>query len=185
MKSELKRQKTLVDKNQTSKRRSSTHFKGLNMKKTTFARNVKNDADSLSDEVSSDSTSLLETDPEEMEVAPEDMWMILGFHRGLVVIFNIHKFDIPQCRYDVCRAEITMIREVYPNKMHLFYDASHLLTLAELGPDGVKIMHQVNIFREIFDLLVYQSNIYLAFEAGDIDYWEVHDLKQNFMKQRL
>ena len=116
------------------------------MKKTTFARvpikETSDEDDSLkTGSASSDSTSLLETDPEELEIAPEDNWMIVGFHRGMVVIYNIHKFDIPQCRYDVCRAEITMIREVYPHKLHLFYDVSHMLTLAQLTDKGVKIMH--------------------------------------------
>ena len=174
----IKRQKTYNDKKE---KRAKQKIKA---KKATFA-NKKDDSESVvADSTVSDSTSLLETDPEENEVAPEDMWMILGCHRGLVVIYNIHKFEIPQCRYDVCRAEITMIREVYPLKLHLFYDKSHILTLAELSPTGVKIMHQVNIIREIFDLLVFQSSIYLAFETGDIDFWEVQNLKENEMLQR-
>lgn len=36
------------------------------------------------------STSMLETDKEEMEMAPEDLWLILGFHRGLVVIYHVN-----------------------------------------------------------------------------------------------
>lgn len=72
-----------------------------------------------------------------------------------------------------------MIREVYSEKLHIFYDKSHLITLAQLGPTGVKIMHQVNIFREIFDLFVFKSSIYLAYESGDIDWWEVHNLREN------
>ena len=112
-------------------------------------------------------------------MAPEDLWMMMGYNRGMVVIFNIHKFDIPQCRYDVCRAEITMIREVYPHRLHLFYDVTHLLTLAQLGEKGVKVMHQVNMFRHIFEILVFNSNIYLAFKSGEIDFWEVHNLQNN------
>ena len=106
---------------------------------------------------------MLETDPEEAEMAPDDLWMILGFHRGLVVIYNIYKFDIPHCRYDVCKAEIKMIREVYPHKLHLFYDETHMLTLAQLGNKGLKVMQKVDIYREVFDLFVFKSNVYLAF----------------------
>lgn len=38
---------------------------------------------------------MLETDSEELAMAPEDLWMMMGYNRGMVVIFNIHKFDIP------------------------------------------------------------------------------------------
>ena len=38
---------------------------------------------------------MLETDSEELEYAPEDLWMIMGYHRGMVVVYNIHKFDVP------------------------------------------------------------------------------------------
>lgn len=69
-----------------------------------------------------------------------------------------------------------MIREVRAHKLHIFYDETHLITLAELGEKGSKIMHQVNIFRTIFELFVFKSSVHLVFESGDIDFWSV----QNF-----
>jgi len=73
---------------------------------------------------------MLQTDSEELELAPDDIFFMMGYHRGMVVVYNIYKFDIPLCRYDICRAEIKMIREVLPVKGYLFYDESHQLTLA-------------------------------------------------------
>ena len=119
-KTAIKRQQQVIDKKTTKK----------NLQKRNTMGGPAMSSESIGTGSISESTSLLETDPEEIEIAPEDNWMIVGFHRGMVVIYNIHKFDIPQCRYDVCRAEITMIREVYQHKLHLFYDASNMLTLA-------------------------------------------------------
>lgn len=144
-KTAMKRQQHFVDK-KTIKKNLMKRNAGAAMS-----------SDSIHTGSVSESTSLLETDPEEIEIAPEDNWMIVGFHRGMVVIYNIHKFDIPQCRYDVCRAEIIMIREVYQHKLHLFYDASNMLTLAQFTDKGVKIMHQINVFRPLFDIFVYKT----------------------------
>ena len=128
---------------------------------------------------------MLSTDSDEVDMAPDDLWMIMGYHRGMVLIYNIHSFDIPHCRYDVCREEIIMIREVESEKLHLFYDSSHLLTLVKLGPTGIKVMHQVNIYREIFDLFVLNTSVYMAFKTGDIDWWEVKNLKTNAQFAKL
>lgn len=37
----------------------------------------------------------------------------------------------------------------------------------------------MNIWRAIHDIIVYKSNIYLAHELGDIDFWQVQNLKTN------
>ena len=122
-------------------------------------------------------TSLLETDSEERENIPEDRFMIMGFDRGQVVIYNIFKFDIPISRHEVSRNRISMIREVRITKMHLIYDDTNMVTLCRLGSKGTEHIHQVNLFRPLFEIFVNESYVYAAYKSGDIEFLQVRDME--------
>lgn len=38
-------------------------------------------------------------------------------------------------------------------------------------------MHQINVFRPLFDIFVYKTQLYLAYQAGDIDFFEVKNFE--------
>ena len=84
----------------------------------------------------SDSTSLLETDPEEREAIPEDMYLILGYHRGQVITYNVYKCDVPIARHEVCRNKVLMIREVLTMKMFVVFDDAHMIYLVRMNSSG-------------------------------------------------
>lgn len=102
----------------------------------------------------SDDTSLLETDPEEREAIPEDMYLILGFHRGQIITYNIFKCDVPISRQEVCRNKILMIREVLANKTYVVFDDSNIIYLVKLTKTGCQHYHTVNLFRGLLNVLV-------------------------------
>jgi len=99
-------------------------------------------------------------------------------HRGLVLIYNIHKLDFPFCRFDVCRASIQLIREVVVHKLYLFFDDSFTMTLAQFTEKGLQVKHRLNTFRNLFQVLVFNSSIFLAYQQGDIDFFEVQDVEK-------
>ena len=111
-----------------------------------------------------DETSMLETDPEERDNCLEDGYLVMGFHRGQIVIYNIYKMDMLMSRHEVCRNKILCIREVVNLKMYLVYDDTHTISLCQLTDRGTKHIHQFNIFRSIFDILVNMNNVYIAYE---------------------
>ena len=54
----------------------------------------------------------------------------MGFHRGQIIIYNVHKFDCPQARYEICKNQILMIREIQGDeKMYAVYDDTFSITL--------------------------------------------------------
>ena len=92
--------------------------------------------------------------------------------------YNIFKCDIPISRHDVCRNKILMIREVVRLKMHLVYDETNLITLCKLTEKGTQHLHQINLYRGLFNLLVRNDYVYFAFESGDIEFFEVGNLEE-------
>ena len=102
----------------------------------------------------------------------------MGFDRGQIVTYNIFKCDIPISRHDVCRSKILMIREILSLKMHIVYDESNIVRLCKLTEKGTKHIHQINVFRTLFNILVRNSYVFFAFESGDIDFFEVRYLEE-------
>ena len=109
----------------------------------------------------------------------------MGFHRGQLIVYNIYRMEVPVARHEVCRAKILKIREILPFKMHLVYDETNLITLCQLTGTGTRIIHQFNLFRKLFDIIVQGTFIYMAYEAGDIDFFEVVNLEELHTKRQL
>ena len=109
-------------------------------------------------------TSLLETDPEIAEISRDDRYLIMGFDQGQVVIMDIKNLNEGLIsRHDVCRHKILMIREIASFDLHLIYDESHMLKLCSLTSTGTKYLHTFNLYRGLFDLLIKDNYVYLAF----------------------
>ena len=66
-----------------------------------------------------------------------------------------------------------MIREVRQFGQHLFYEETHVMRLCSLTGTGTKQLHMFNLYRGLFELLVHNTSVYLAFEAGDTEFFEV------------
>ena len=109
----------------------------------------------------------------------------MGFHRGQLIVYNIYKLDVPIARHEVCRAKILMIREVLPFKMHLVYDETNQVTLCKLTATGTRIVHQFNLFRELFDIIASGTYVYFAYVQGDIEFFEVISLEDEIVKHQL
>ena len=43
---------------------------------------------------------------------PEDLYLMLGFNKGQLIIYDVLRFDTFLARYEVTRHKIEMIREV-------------------------------------------------------------------------
>ena len=78
-----------------------------------------------------------------------------------------------------------MIREVLPHKLHLVYDETYTMTLVRLEKTGTEYLHQVNLFRPIFQILVKSTFVYLAFQSGDIDFMDVKFLQDKEIENQL
>lgn len=114
---------------------------------------------------------MLETDEEERATQPEDTYMIMGFKRGQIVIFNVFNFDYPLARYEICRNSILVVRELAgADKMYIAYDESFDIMLFQLTDRGTKLLHKFNLRRGLFDLLVYETSVYFIYYDGDIDF---------------
>lgn len=55
--------------------------------------------------------------------------------------------------------------------MYLVYDDTYMLSMVKLTDHGTEHMHQVNLFRPLFELFVKRTDIFLAFQSGDIEFF--------------
>ena len=60
--------------------------------------------------------------------------------------------------------------------LHLFYEENHVIRLCRLTNKGTLQLHMFNLYRGLFDLLIQGTNVYLAFNSGDIEFFEVVSL---------
>ena len=99
---------------------------------------------------------------------------MLGLTRGKIIVFNVSRMENFIARYDVMKSDVLMVRQVYNAGMYLAYDAMHQLSLFELMDKGVKYCHSVLLFRPLLDIKVNHRLIYLGFESGDIELWNLY-----------
>ena len=66
--------------------------------------------------------------------------------------------------------------------MHLVYDETNQVTLCKLTATGTRIVHQFNLFRELFDIIVSGTYVYFAYVQGDIEFFEVISLEDEIVK---
>ena len=66
----------------------------------------------------------------------DDKYIMLGFNKGQIVIYDMKNFDNFLARYEVCRNKILMIREVLQQSIHIIYEETHILYMVKLGIKG-------------------------------------------------
>ena len=87
-------------------------------------------------------------------------------------------FSRLHARYEVSKGDVTMVREVVRRNQYLFFDSNETLSLISFEKGYTETLHRVLIYRPLFEISINESNIYLMFQSGDIEFFKIIDAQQ-------
>lgn len=90
----------------------------------------------------------------------------------MVVIVEASALEKIVYRHQLAKARVLMVREVTATGSMLCYSSDFNLVLARLTKNGADIMQEIQMQRELSELLVYENQFLAVFTSGDSEmFW--------------